>query len=585
MKRSTLKILALSSAAIAAVAVPVSASHNSQGLRGMFSAHHTGGGAYISQQACNPCGWQAQKLQQRLQSRVQTFAQPTYVTAQTNQMGLRGYSHSHDVRAAHTPQADIFLQGQNGHTQQQFGQLAQLGYGQQYSAYYDPAAAQAFYNDRSFNVGGASVRTSVLNSARMLDWQENTTGKALNLLANRASGVLDDNALYIGGAIQGAFMYQKTSVDGQFPILSRFPFLSPSTDDEAGVFAINHAALSFTSTYGDWTTVYMQPEYSETEYGRFQDEFQLRKAFVVFGDLERSPFYAAFGRKTIDFGNFDSYNAFTHNEGAHYFWSVSDQPVAELGFYKNGWKIVASALSGGRQLRVAFADEDNNIANYAFSAEKEFLLDGMGLRGAAFTVGGGYLHDTIYRDNFTAHTFQGRVNGTPPANLIEGRNGAINAFAEYNSPFFDAMIEYTKTQKPWAAAIPQLPDGTPFPQYLIDPAGSTTSYDNINFDEDLAVIVGQVRVKPMLPNGKRVALAASGSWGNISDDFGNPIFGSTFEKNQQHALSVEYPVNDYLDFGAEYVYNKGFIPFVAPQLVSNDETEAHAVNVGFKARF
>jgi len=200
MKRSTLKILALSSAAIAAVAVPVSASHNSQGLRGMFSAHHTGGGAYISQQACNPCGWQAQKLQQRLQSRVQTFAQPTYVTAQTNQMGLRGYSHSHDVRAAHTPQADIFLQGQNGHTQQQFGQLAQLGYGQQYSAYYDPAAAQAFYNDRSFNVGGASVRTSVLNSARMLDWQENTTGKALNLLANRASGVLDDNALYIGGA-------------------------------------------------------------------------------------------------------------------------------------------------------------------------------------------------------------------------------------------------------------------------------------------------------------------------------------------------------------------------------------------------
>jgi len=50
-------------------------------------------------------------------------------------------------------------------------------------------------------------------------------------------------------------------------------------------------------------------------------------------------------------------------------------------------------------------------------------------------------------------------------------------------------------------------------------------------------------------------------------------------------LSVEYPINDYLEVGAEYVYNKGFIPFVAPQLVSNDETEAHAVNVGFKARF
>jgi hypothetical protein len=64
--------------------------------------------------------------------------------------------------------------------------------------------------------------------------------------------------------------------------------------------------------------------------------------------------------------------------------------------------------------------------------------------------------------------------------------------------------------------------------------------------------------------------------------FGQP---TSFESNQQHALSVEYPINDYLEFGAEYVYNKGFIPFVAPQVVSNDETEAHAVNVGFKARF
>lgn len=638
MKTSTLKILALSSVAVAAIAVPVSASHNSQGLRGMFSGQHAGQGQYISQQACNPCGWQAQRLQKRV------HAQPTYVTGQTNQMGLRGYSHSNGVRTAQRQHAQINLQGPNAHTQQQYRQLAQLGYrqnyngydgetiapsvgqmvangsrvvciqgqdctstmisggqsqpqytqlaaldygvnnGQNYGAYYDPAAAQAFHADRSFNVGGASVRTSVANSARMLDWQENTTGKALNLLANRSSGVLEDNALYIGGAVTGSFMYQKTSDDGLFPILSRFPFFSERTDDEAGVFAINNAALSFTSTFGDWTTMYMQAEYSETEYGRDQDEFQLRKAYVVFGNLDRSPFYAAFGRKTIDFGNFDSYNAFTHNEGAHYFWAVSDQPVAELGFYKNGFKVVASALSGGRQLRVAFADENNNIANYAVSAEKEFLLDGLGIHGGAFTVGGGYLHDTIYRDNFTAHTFRGRENGTPPANLISGRNGAVNAFAEYNSPFFDAMVEYTKTLKPWAAAIPQLPDGTPFPQYLVDPTGSTTSYDNINFDEDLSVLVAQARIKPMV-GGKRMAIAASGSWGNISDDFGNPITGTTFEKNQQHALSVEYPINDFLEVGAEYVYNKGFIPFVAPQLVSNDETEAHAVNVGFKARF
>jgi len=260
--------------------------------------------------------------------------------------------------------------------------------------------------------------------------------------------------------------------------------------------------------------------------------------------------------------------------------------VLELGLYSNGFKLTGSAFSAGRQLRVALGGEENNIGNYAFNAEKEirFGYD----KERAFTIGGGYLHDTIYRDNWTAHTFQGRDNGTPPANFIEyDRNSAVTGFAEYNSPSWDAMVEYVTTLEPWAAAIPQTIDGTPFPQFLNDPLGSTTDPDNINFDEKLSVLTAQLRYKPMI-NGRRMAIAAVGSWGNISDDTGNvSAFGvpTTFEKNQQHVLSAEYPINDYLEFGAEYVYNKGFIPFVAPQQVSNDETEAHAVNIGFKARF
>ena len=543
--KTALKLTLLCASALA-ISVPVTANHN-HGLRGMFkttTAHH---GQYVA-----PQNWQEKQLQ-----------------AQLAQMGPGSYT----VVKTSYPVAH------NGNVQTQGLQLR--GFANPHAVSYDPAARKAFLANRSHNIGGITVRTNAHHSRDMLDWQENTTGKTMTLLANRANGTLKDNSLYLGAGFQGGLKYQKTSIDGQFPILSRFPFFSDSGDDEAGVFAIDHAALSFTSTFGDWTTVYLQPEYSETEYGRDQDEFQLRKAFVVFGNLEKSPFYAAFGRKTIDFGNFDSYNAFTHNEGAHYFWAVSDQPVAELGLYSNGFKLTASAFSAGRQLRVGLAGEENNIGNYAFNAEKEFLFG----NNSAFTVGGGYLHDSIYRDNWTSHTFQGRENGTPPVNFIEYRNSIVNAFAEYNSDFFDAMVEYTTTLRPWAAAIPQTPDGTPFPQYLNDPTGSTTSFDNINFDEKLSVLVAQARVKPMLPNGRRMAIAAVGSWGNISDDFGNPIIGSTFQKNQQHALSFEYPVNDFLDFGAEYVYNKGFIPFVAPQLVSNDQTEAHAINVGFKARF
>jgi len=60
---------------------------------------------------------------------------------------------------------------------------------------------------------------------------------------------------------------------------------------------------------------------------------------------------------------------------------------------------------------------------------------------------------------------------------------------------------------------------------------------------------------------------------------------TSWKSNQQHAFSFEYPISPYLEVGAEYVYNKGFIPFVAPQLVSDDSVKAHAINVGFKARF
>ena len=578
MKRKT---YLLSAAALTLlVAVPVTATHQTNGLRGAFS-----GQGVTTQNYVAAGSWQEQRLHAQMtaqQAASQQYYQNKYA-APAPQGQTQGQYYAPQAGHGYTS-APQYVRVDTTPQKKKHSWLSGLrGLSSPRSVTYDKAAAQSF--TRNHNVGGVTVRTNALHTRDMLDWQENTTGKTLTLLANRANGTLQPNSVYLGAGFKGGLKWQTTDVPGQFPLLARFPFFSDRTDRQAGVFAIDNAALAFTSTFGDWTTIYMQPEYSETEYGRDQDELQLRKAYVVFGNLEKTPFYAAFGRKTIDFGNFDSYNAFTHNEGAHYFHAVSDQPVLEAGFYSNGFKATASAFSAGRQLRVALAGEENNLGNYAFNAEKEFRF-GQGKR-QAFTLGGGYLHDTIYRDNFTAHTFQGRANGTPPANFIEYRNSAVNGFAEYNSPFLDAMVEYTTTLKPWAAAIPQAIDGTPLPQFLIDPAGSTTDINNIDFDEKLATLVAQVRVKPMV-GGRRMSIAAVGSWGNISDDTGNVgVFGqpTSFEKNQQHAVSVEYPINDYLEFGAEYVYNKGFIPFVAPQQISNDETQAHAINVGFKARF
>jgi len=559
----TTKLCLLGTSAFAAIALPVMAGHNAMPLRGAWNAPQYAVPAqatvptrthYIAQQAqlsgemgcCVPAGAHA----------------PVYAHTQAQPKVVYGHYPAYDAPADLTPVPQTLLAsyGLRGHSD------ARRIAGPVQPQYHRPQFA-----GNSYDVGGLNVRTSAAHTDRMLDWQENTTGKAVTLLQHRRNGILAPNSLYLGAGIKGGFMYQKTDAPGQFPILSRFPFFSNRTDDESGVFAINNAALAITGTFGDWTTIYLQPEYSETEYRSDQDELQLRKAFVTFGNLDKTPFYAAFGRKTIDFGNFDGYNPFVHTEAQHYFWAASDQPVLELGYYNNGLKITGSAFSGGRQLRTAFADEDNNIANYAASIEKEFLFN----NGGALTFGTSYLHDSIYRDNFTAHTFGERQTLTPPANFIEYRNSVGSAFVEYNSPVFDAMLEYTSTFEPWAAAIPQDIDGN-----------IVAGFED--FDEKLAVTVAQVRYKPRAFGG-RTAFSAVGTWGNISDEdyVGTNARGgpTTFGKNEQHVLGVEHRFNEFIDFGAEYVYNKGFIPFVAPQQVSNQDTEAHAINIGFKARF
>ncbi len=575
MRRSPLKSLALGGVALAAMTAPALAGHSNMALRGHWNpqvsaipagavaapqAHYSGD---IGCDAYVPCGAPQQiGVQEGVYAPAQYGQQPAqYTQQQPVQYGYQLESHGQAPYIAPAPKRSISnLFGLRGRSKA--------------PAY---SAPQYAYADPSFDIGGITVRTSAAHTNRMLDWQENTTGKSVTLLQHRKNGVLAPNSLYIGGAMKGGFMYQQTELPGQFPILSRFPFFTNRTDTNSGVFAINNAALAITSTFGDWTTVYLQPEYSETEYGAAQDEFQLRKAFVTFGNLDKTPFYASFGRKTIDFGNFDGYNPFTHTEAQHYFWAVSDQPVLELGYYKNGLKATVSAFSGGRQLRTAFADEENNIQNYAASLEKEFLFN----NGGALTFGASYLHDTIYRDNFTAHTFQGRQTGTPPANFISYPNAAASAFVEYNHPYVDLMVEYTSTLEPWAAAIPQAVDGTVVPQYL-------NADGSLNFDEKLSVLVAQARVKPTIL-GKVTPISLVTTFGNISDSdyVGTNAFGQevTFDENQQHVIGIEREINEYLDFGAEYVYNKGFIPFVAPQVVSNADTEAHAVNVGFKARF
>ncbi|MEL6688521.1 MAG: hypothetical protein AAFP97_13015, partial [Pseudomonadota bacterium] len=458
-------------------------------------------------------------------------------------------------------------------------------HGYEGSTRYSLATSEGSTKGRNATTDALSVRTSVENTRDMLNFQENRTGRAVTLLVNRATGVLQDNALYVGGSIEDTLTYQETEDVGQYSLTSGYPPASKRKYGKKPKLKIKDSSVSLTSTFGSWTTVHVASDYSEMKFPGEKDEYKLSKAYAVVGDLKQSPFYAAFGRKAIDFGNFDSYNSFTRNKGHSYFWAVSNKPVAELGYYKNGWKLVGSATTGGKQLGISIGDEKNSQANYAFNAEKEFLLG----KKSAFTVGGGYLHDTIYRDNWKANSAKKDLSKSEPSDkYLKYRNGAMNAYAEYKSAKFDAMVEYTSTLRPWAKEIPQSPEGVNSTELADYPDGSTADFETNNFDKGLSTLVAQVRWKPTI-NDRRVSVAASGSWGNIGNDkrsISKSGQATIYEDNQQHALSIEYPLNAYFDVGAEYVYNKGFIPYYGKKKpVSNDKTKAHGLNIGVRAQF
>jgi hypothetical protein len=395
-----------------------------------------------------------------------------------------------------------------------------------------------------------------------LDQQEGTTADARDLLKLRQKGAFNGSGLLLSAALRGNLTYEQTSEPGKFPILSRFPG-STDNDAQASFLTIQNASLGVTATAGRYATLHGQYTYSETEFAQDQDELQLRQIYAVFGNLDELPFYAAIGRKVIDFGEQTSFAPFTHSINQHYFQALSDEPVAELGYVKGGFLISATLINGGRQLRVANAAQEGDLANFAIKVRNAFDLgDERQLVASA-----SYLADTIYRDNFTAHTAAALGRGGPPNApalpnfLIERKNGAVAVALEYYSDWLDLATEYTRSERPW-------------------PATNFNGITGAKLDDSRALqaVTAQARLKGYLGD-KPSAISATFSRGVLGPD------ATEFDFADQHSLAYEIGLTDAISLGTEVVYNRGFQPFIGIGDVSQADVESVATLIGLEARF
>ena len=383
------------------------------------------------------------------------------------------------------------------------------------------------------DVGWFGTRLSY--SETMLDRQDHVTDKLAVALRARQAGILDQNRLYLGGRAFGTIIHEETNTAGKFPILSRLP---PS--HAAGLSdtyrVVNEVSLTATLTL-PLVTVFAQGEYSEVPYPG-QDDVQLRKAWVALGDLNRSPFYLAVGRKTVNFGNFASYAPFTHTHGAHYFWAQVEDPLIELGYVTDRTEIAVSLIPEHRGFRVVSSPDNNGTYdNYALNIAHRIDLGG----DLSLRIGAGYLRGTIYDSVIAYH---------PPSTGINRRwNGAYDVNLTLSGDNFDLMGEFTQTEHIWPAT-----------------------------DHKVTAMTLQGRYRSTL-FGRPCTYSLAASRG-IQGAKGTP-----WEKMDQVILGVEVDVAKHLKLGAEYLFNDGFVPLILPKVVSDAGVISHTVILGAKLTF
>ena len=395
--------------------------------------------------------------------------------------------------------------------------------------------APALAENGAYSLLDGAIRTDLQFSDALFDRQENVTDKVALVLKARKAGRLETGALYFGGRFVGSAIWETTNTPGKFPILSRLPPThTTGTTDSYGV--VNEISANATVTL-PWVTAVVQGEYTEIEYPG-QDDIQLRKAWVAVGDLDRFPFYAAIGRKTVHFGQFDTYAPFTHSHSAHYFWAQSDDPVLELGFVGERTELAFTLIPQHRGLRVISSPKNNGEwSNFAINGSHRFDVG----PGRSVKVGAGFLRGSIY-DSVIAHH-------PPGVGINRVWNGIWDVNMTYRAARFDLNVEFTRTQDAWPAT---------------------------GHHVQATTVQGRYRSKLL---GRPATYSLSASRGVQGTR------GTQWERMEQVILGVEVEPAEHVTIGAEYMFNSGFVPLIMPTVTGDRGVQSHTVITGVKLAF
>ena len=396
------------------------------------------------------------------------------------------------------------------------------------------------------------VGTNSEYSFKVLDHAENTNTKQLYQLEARRDGMLQSKPT-LGGQITALANYQKANEDTKFGWLMRHPTSANQIGTTVSEAVIHSANLNVTAKLTDQFTGYVELLYNpeqnfasgSTITGLPRNNVNVRRAYVLWGNLDKSPLYGSIGKMDIPFGLNDTVSPFTNSTSWHSFSGIAYGAL--LGYAKDNLHLRVMAIQGGAQFRnantpVEGTNVPSKLNNFAVDANYNFDMgdNATAKLGASYQYGSSYCQD--YVDDPRTHMVPGPgaplINtvsqGVKHFNACEDNNDSVSVYSKYNNNGLMLLGEYAETLKVWPGTF------NPYiPQFAAHKSKALTLGARQSVD---------------------VGLANKTDFSFEFSRFNAGPSGSPWEKQDQWVLGASYYVKPNVNLLAEAIRVEGWVP-------------------------
>ena len=409
-----------------------------------------------------------------------------------------------------------------------------------------------------------TIGLSPTYSRAILEHTEGVNDRTLIQLRARRDGQLD-NTVTVSGRVVVIGDFHHSNRANKFGYLMRHPTGNNQRTFDTQEITVNSAQLAFTFNPHPDFTGYVEMLYDpEQSFGAgtltalTRNQVQVRKAYMLWGNLAKRPIYAAAGKLDVPFGLQDSVSPFSNSSVWHAFAPLAYGGL--LGYYDGRLSLRGMAVVGGAQFRSANMPVDGTAVP---SKLNNFAIDGSYTvrisPDTSFMAGASYLRGSAYCQPYPVQHF-GACSVAVPAWSVYGRLDAGR---------LRLIGELSRTTRIWPGT--RVPD--PNNPLSLFPASRVSAFT-----------VG-ARYRPKLVDGLRVSAEYS--------KFIPGAVGSPWHRQDQLTLGLAQQLGETIELFGEYVRVKGFVPlnflsggnFPDGSTWSDQDAKSRVVVVGVKAGF